>query len=86
MRNMHNVFLNNWKDLAVMDFLKVMLQVLLCWYMFLPGSNVIILMCLHAALLNSMPMGFYQPAQIVIDARKHGVEVQASGCELFLLG
>lgn len=26
------------------------------------------------ALLNSMPMGFYQPAQIVIDARKHGVE------------
>ena len=28
-----------------------------------------------AALLNSMPMGFYQPAQIVIDARKHGVQV-----------
>jgi error-prone DNA polymerase len=28
-----------------------------------------------AALLNSMPMGFYQPAQIVIDARKHGVKV-----------
>jgi error-prone DNA polymerase len=27
------------------------------------------------ALLNSMPMGFYQPAQIVIDARKHGVVV-----------
>ncbi len=27
------------------------------------------------ALLNSLPMGFYQPAQIVIDARKHGVEV-----------
>jgi error-prone DNA polymerase len=27
------------------------------------------------SLLNSMPMGFYQPAQIVIDARKHGVEV-----------
>jgi error-prone DNA polymerase len=30
-----------------------------------------------AALLNSMPMGFYQPAQIVIDARKHGVKVLA---------
>ncbi|NUY81925.1 error-prone DNA polymerase [Flavobacterium sp. MAH-1] len=30
-----------------------------------------------AALLNSMPMGFYQPAQVVIDARKHGVEVTA---------
>jgi error-prone DNA polymerase len=28
------------------------------------------------ALLNSMPMGFYQPAQIVIDARKHGVHVR----------
>lgn len=27
------------------------------------------------ALLNSMPMGFYQPAQIVIDAKKHGVEI-----------
>jgi error-prone DNA polymerase len=30
-----------------------------------------------AALLNSMPMGFYQPAQIVSDARKHKVEVRA---------
>ncbi|WP_297332262.1 error-prone DNA polymerase [Flavobacterium sp.] len=29
-----------------------------------------------AALLNSMPMGFYQPAQIVIDAQKHGVKVK----------
>ncbi len=28
-----------------------------------------------AALLNSQPMGFYQPAQIVIDARRHGVTV-----------
>ena len=27
------------------------------------------------ALLNSMPMGFYQPAQIVIDAQKHRVDV-----------
>ncbi|GAB3934888.1 error-prone DNA polymerase [Mucilaginibacter myungsuensis] len=26
-----------------------------------------------AALLNSQPMGFYQPAQIVIDAQNHGV-------------
>lgn len=30
-----------------------------------------------AALLNSQPMGFYQPAQIVIDAQKHGVTVLA---------
>lgn len=28
------------------------------------------------ALLNSLPMGFYQPAQLVIDAQKHGVEVR----------
>ncbi len=28
------------------------------------------------ALLNSQPMGFYQPAQIVIDARNHGVVVR----------
>jgi error-prone DNA polymerase len=29
-----------------------------------------------AAILNSQPMGFYQPAQLVRDARKHGVEVR----------
>jgi len=29
-----------------------------------------------AALLNSMPMGFYQPAQVVIDAKKHEVDVR----------
>ena len=28
------------------------------------------------ALLNSLPMGFYQPAQIVIDAQKHNVDVR----------
>jgi error-prone DNA polymerase len=28
-----------------------------------------------AALLNSQPMGFYAPAQLVQDARRHGVEV-----------
>jgi error-prone DNA polymerase len=30
-----------------------------------------------AALLNAQPMGFYAPAQIVRDAREHGVEVRA---------
>ncbi|MBT7955369.1 MAG: error-prone DNA polymerase, partial [Rhodospirillaceae bacterium] len=30
-----------------------------------------------AALLNSQPMGFYKPAQIVRDAQEHGVEVRA---------
>lgn len=28
------------------------------------------------ALLNSQPMGFYAPAQLVTDARRHGVEVR----------
>ena len=28
------------------------------------------------ALLNSQPMGFYAPAQLVADARQHGVEVR----------
>lgn len=28
------------------------------------------------ALLNSQPMGFYAPAQIIADARRHGVEVR----------
>ncbi|MEE8536265.1 MAG: error-prone DNA polymerase [Kiloniellales bacterium] len=30
-----------------------------------------------AALLNSQPMGFYAPAQIIRDAREHGVELRA---------
>ncbi len=30
-----------------------------------------------AALLNSQPMGFYAPSQLVQDARRHGVEVRA---------
>src|SRR5262252_720839 len=29
-----------------------------------------------AAILNSQPMGFYQPAQLVRDARQHGAEVR----------
>ena len=29
-----------------------------------------------AAILNSQPMGFYQPAQLVRDARVHGVEIR----------
>ncbi|WP_313075056.1 error-prone DNA polymerase [Melaminivora sp.] len=31
--------------------------------------------CFLAALLNSQPMGFYPPAQLVQDARRHGVRV-----------
>ncbi len=30
-----------------------------------------------AAILNSQPMGFYQPAQLVRDARQHSVEIRA---------
>jgi error-prone DNA polymerase len=30
-----------------------------------------------ASLLNSQPMGFYAPAQLVADAKKHGVEVRS---------
>ena len=33
--------------------------------------------CFLAALLNSQPMGFYPPAQLVYDAKRHGVEVRA---------
>ena len=33
--------------------------------------------CFLAALVNSQPMGFYSPSQLVQDARKHGVEVRA---------
>jgi error-prone DNA polymerase len=29
-----------------------------------------------AALINAQPMGFYEPAQIVRDAREHGVEIR----------
>ena len=31
-----------------------------------------------AALLNSQPMGFYSPSQLIQDARRHGVEVRAA--------
>jgi error-prone DNA polymerase len=32
--------------------------------------------CYLAAILNSQPMGFYAPAQLVADAKAHGVEVR----------
>ena len=31
-----------------------------------------------AAMLNSQPMGFYSPSQLVQDAKRHGVEVRAA--------
>jgi len=39
-----------------------------------------------AALLNSQPMGFYQPAQLVRDARAHGVEVRAVDVQISVWG
>ena len=36
-----------------------------------------------AALMNAQPMGFYAPAQIVRDAREHGVEVRPSAIPSF---
>ena len=33
--------------------------------------------CFLAALVNSQPMGFYPPAQLVQDAQRHGIEVRA---------
>jgi error-prone DNA polymerase len=33
--------------------------------------------CFLAAMLNSQPLGFYGPAQLVQDAQRHGVQVQA---------
>lgn len=34
------------------------------------------------AILNSQPMGFYAPAQLVADARKHGVEIRPADINL----
>ncbi len=33
--------------------------------------------CFLAAMVNSQPMGFYSPSQLVQDARRHGIEVRA---------
>ena len=33
--------------------------------------------CFFAALVNSQPMGFYSPSQLMQDARKHGVDVRS---------
>ena len=38
--------------------------------------------CFLAAMLNSQPLGFYGPAQLVQDARRHGVEVHPTDVSL----
>ncbi len=35
-----------------------------------------------AALLNSQPMGFYAPAQLIADAARHGVEMRAADVQM----
>ena len=39
-----------------------------------------------AAILNAQPMGFYAPAQLVRDAREHGVEVRPVDVNLLAMG
>ena len=47
-----------------------------CWSTSAAGSSGTTPTPSSAALLNSQPMGFYAPAQLVRDAREHGVEVR----------
>ena len=47
-----------------------------CWSMPPAGSRPIYPDVFCAAILNSQPMGFYAPAQLVRDARDHGVEIR----------
>ena len=61
---------------AAMAFPKATPLPLPGWSMFRPGSNAIIRRCSPAPCSIRQPMGFYAPAQIVRDAREHGVEVR----------
>ncbi len=47
-----------------------------CWPTSAAGSSATTPTRSWPALLNSQPMGFYAPAQLVRDARAHGVEVR----------
>ncbi len=51
-----------------------------CWCTAPPGSSAIEPAAFTCALINSQPMGFYAPAQLVRDARDHGVEVRPRQC------
>ena len=57
---------------ALTAFPKAMPPALRCWSMSRPGSRSIIPAAFAAALLNSQPMGFYAPAEIVRCARENG--------------
>jgi hypothetical protein len=60
---------------AATAFPKATPPALHCWSMPRPGSSGTIPASSPALCLNSQPMGFYAPAQIVRDAREHGVTV-----------
>ena len=47
-----------------------------CWF---KRHEPAVFLC---ALLNSQPLGFYTPAQLVQDARRHGIEVRAADVNL----
>ncbi|RZL94781.1 MAG: DNA polymerase III subunit alpha [Variovorax sp.] len=47
-----------------------LLVVVSCWLKYYEPA------CFLAAMLDSQPMGFYSPSQLVQDARRHGVEVR----------
>ena len=58
------------------DFRSRMPPVSRCWSMSPPGSSAMSPRRSAAALINSQPMGFYAPSQLVQDAQRHGVEVR----------
>ena len=57
-----------------------------CWSMPRPGSSATIRDVFAARCSTAQPMGFYAPAQIVRDAREHGVEVRAGRHQSFATG
>ena len=65
-----------------MDFQRAMLLHSHCLSMRRLGSRSTIPPRFLPDFLNSQPMGFYAPAQLVRDAQNHGVNGVAGRCEL----
>ncbi len=57
-------------------FPKAMPPASRCWPTTAAGSSATSRRASSRRLLNSQPMGFYSPSQLVQDARRHGVEVR----------
>ncbi len=75
-RTSPNVASNRSRALAVTAFRKAMPRAFRISSTSRPGSRCHHPAAFACALLNSQPMGFYAPAEIVRDAREHGVEVR----------